>query len=172
MPKMLLALVCCVVLGGLPAAAQAPAKPAPEMDALKKFEGSWDVTVLFNGQEMRGTSVYKLGFGGFWLTQDYTGDFGGMKFEGRGSTGYDPNKKKYVGTWIDSMSPALTIMEGEFSNDGKTYTETGEGPGPDGKPAKMKNVCEFTGNDTMVFNMYMVNDGKQVEVMKLTYKKK
>ena len=41
--------------------------------------------------------------GGFWLLLDYKGDFGGMKFEGKGATGYDPNKKKYVSTWVDSM---------------------------------------------------------------------
>jgi hypothetical protein len=162
----------CLVLGSLPVAAQQPAKPGPEQEVLKKFEGNWDATVAFSGQEAKGQSVYKLGFGGLWLTQDFQGDFGGMKFEGRGTTGYDPIKKKYVGTWIDSMSPSLAIMEGEFSKDGKTYTETGEGPGPDGKPAKMKNVCEFKDNNTMVFTMYMVNDGKEQEAMKITYKKK
>ena len=44
--------------------------------------------------------------GGLWVASTFQGDFGGMTFEGRGQFGYDPAKKKYVGTWIDSMSPA------------------------------------------------------------------
>ena len=50
--------------------------------------------------------------GGLWVLSKFEGDFGGMKFEGRGQFGYDPIKKKYVGTWIDSMSPTLSVLEG------------------------------------------------------------
>ena len=171
MRKILLTLVCCLVVSATPVGAQ-PSKPGPEHEMLKKFEGNWDATVSFGGQEAKGQSVYKVGFGGLWLTQQFVGDMGGMKFEGRGTTGYDTAKKKYVGVWIDSMSNGIALMEGEFSKDGKTYTETGEGPGPDGKPMKMKNVCEFKDNDTILFTMYNVNDGKDQEMMKITYKKK
>jgi hypothetical protein len=31
-----------------------------------------------------------------------------------GSTGFDPMKGKYVGTWIDSMSPTMMVLEGDF----------------------------------------------------------
>ena len=37
-----------------------------------------------------------------------------MEFHGQGQTGYDPNKKKYVGTWVDSISPTIMIMEGDI----------------------------------------------------------
>ena len=63
-------------------------------------------------------------------------------------------------------------MEGEFSKDGKTYTEAGEGPGPDGKLQKMKSVCDFKDKDTIIFTMYQVEAGKDQEMMKITYKRK
>jgi hypothetical protein len=113
-----------------------------------------------------------MSLGGFWLLVEYTGDFGGDKFEGKGATGYDMTKKKYVTAWIDSMGPTLMVMEGSFDKEGKTYTEAGEGPGPDGKPQKMKSVYEFKDDDNMVFTMYNVADGKDQEAFKITYKRK
>src|SRR5581483_5655261 len=67
MRKILLTLVCCLVVSATPVGAQ-PSKPGPEHEMLKKFEGNWDATVSFGGQEAKGQSVYKLGFGGLWLT--------------------------------------------------------------------------------------------------------
>jgi len=168
--KLLALVCCCLVFRALPAAAQP--KPGAEHDALKKFEGTWDATVAFMGHESKGTAVYKLGLGGFWLTLDFQGEFGGQKFEGRGVTGYDAAKKKYVTCWVDSMSTSLSLMEGEFGKDDKTYTESGEGPGQDGKPMKMKSVYDFKDDSTIIFTMYGVVDGKDQEMMKITYKRK
>src|SRR5262249_55745212 len=135
-------------------------------------EGDWDATVSFMGADSKATATYKMDLGGFWLFMSFHGEFAGQKFEGRGTTGYDPIKKKYVGTWIDSMSPNLMVMQGAFGKDGKTYTETGEGTGPDGKPMKTKSVYEFKDDDTFLFTMYSVDDGKDQEMFKITYKRK
>jgi hypothetical protein len=161
-----------VALGLAPAKAQAQAKPGPEHEKLKKFEGEWDAAVKFGGGESKATASYKLGMGGFWLLNHFKADFGGMPFEGRGLTGYDPRKKKYVSTWADSMEPQLTVMEGNFAADGKTFTETGEGVGPDAKLQKLKSVYEFKDKDTIVFTMYKVVDGKDEQMMQITYKRK
>ena len=167
-------LVCCFLASCSLARADepAPSKPGAEQEALKKMVGEWDAVVAFGGMEEKGSAVYKLGFGGFWLTEEFKGEFGGQKFEGRGTTGYDPIKKKYVSTWIDSESPSMMVMEGNFDKEGKTYTETGEGPGMDGKPQKMKSVIEFKDKDSFVFTMYNTGDGKDKEMMKITYKRK
>ena len=54
----------------------------------------------------------------------------------------------------------------------KTLTEEGEGPGHDGKLAKFKSVSTMSDNDTMEFKMYQVADGKETEMMSITYKRK
>jgi hypothetical protein len=164
---------CCLALVALPAVARSQeAKPGPEHQKLKKFEGDWDATVSFMGSDSKATATYKMDLGGLWLFLSFHGEFAGQKFEGRGTTGYDPIKKKYVGTWVDSMSPSLTVTEGAFGKDGKTYTETAEGIGMDGKPMKMKWFYEFKDADTLLFTMYSVNDGKDQEMFKISYKRK
>jgi hypothetical protein len=167
-------LCACVAtaLGSAPAAAQEAYKPGPQHEMLKKFEGQWDATVAFGGSEAKASASYKLGLGGLWLLLHFKADFGGMPFEGRGVTGYDPHKKKYVSSWVDSMAPSMTVMEGSFSNEGKTFTESGEGIGPDGKLQKLKSVYDFEGQDKIVFTMYQVADGKDQEMMKITYVRK
>jgi hypothetical protein len=166
-------MVGCLALSAPSLWAQPPMpKPGPEHEKLKWFAGDWDVTVAFMGQESKATATYKMDLGGFWLREEFHGTFAGQKFEGRGASGYDPIKKKYVGAWIDSMSPSLMVMEGSFSSDGKTFTETGEGPGPDGKMQKMKSVYQIKDNDSFVFTMYMTADGKEQEAFKLTYRRK
>jgi hypothetical protein len=166
-----IAMSCCLVLAA-PIAAQPPApKPGPEHEMLKtKFVGDWDVTVSMGGMQAKAAATYTMDLGGFWLTEKFLGEFAGQKFEGRGTLGYDPIKKKHIATWTDSISPALIVLEGTF--DGKTLTSTGEGPGMDGKPTKLKNVYEFPDKDTIVFTMYNLGGGKEQEMMKLTYKRK
>jgi hypothetical protein len=139
---------------------------------LKRFAGDWDATVNFAGNESKAFSQSKIVLGGFWLQDEFKGEFAGMPFEGKGTTGYDPMKKKYVSTWIDSMSPSLLVMEGEFDKDGKTFTATGEGPGPEGKPTKMKNVYEWPDANTMTFVMYNIVDGKEQQAFKINYKRR
>ena len=152
--------------------AQPPmAKPGPEQEALKRFEGDWDATVSAMGMESKAQASYRIGYGGFWLIEEFKGELAGTKFEGRGTTGYDPFKKKYISTWIDSMSPTMISMEGSFDKEGN-YSETGSGVEPDGKPMKLKSVFQFKDQDNFVFTMYVLSDGKENEGFKITYQRK
>ena len=87
---------------------------------------------------------------------------------------YDPTKKKYVGTWIDSMTPGYATMEAELSADGKTMTGTMEGPDMSGKIVKSRETTEWRPDGTRVFTMYGPGDaaGKQAPVMTITYRKR
>ncbi len=169
--RLLLATVMVIVLAPVLRAEQ-PAKPGPEYDVLKELEGTWDATIKFGGMEGKGTMTYKMGLGGHWLLSKYEGDFAGQKFEGRGMDGYDPMKKKYIGIWADSMSPVAMISEGTYDKDSKTMTMTGEGAGQDGKMTKYKSTMQMKDKDTVVFTMSAVNDGKEQEMMTITYKRK
>lgn len=164
-------LVCCLAVS--PVVAQPPMpKPGPEHEMLKKFEGDWDASVSFQGGQAKASSSSRVGLGGFWLLESFQGEIAGAKFEGRGTTGYDPIKKKFVMTWIDSMSPSLLILEGTFALDGKSYTATGEGPNMEGKMEKMKSVYQFKDKDHYEFTMYRVVDGKDQESLKISYQRK
>src|SRR5205809_737763 len=108
--------VCAASALLVPAANAQPAspKPGPEHEQLKRLEGVWEATVNAGGQESKGTMTYKMDLGGLWLVSEFEGDFGGMKFRGRGLDTYDAAKKKHVALWADSMSTTPMIMEGTY----------------------------------------------------------
>src|SRR6478672_11770065 len=83
-----------------------PPKPGPEMDVLKKQEGTWDAAIKMHGvdKEAKGTMTCKSECLGLWLGSSFESNFGGMPFQGRGLDSYDPRKKKYVGVWVDSWT--------------------------------------------------------------------
>lgn len=158
--------------------AQEPAKPGPEHEIFKEMEGTWDAVMLMPGvpkdaPASKGTHVYKLECGGLWLSSKFEGDFGGAKFEGRGIDGYDQNKKKYTGVWVDSMSSTPLLLEGTRDEKTKILTMTGDHPGPDGKPVKFKTTSFSKDKNHHTFTMYMIGeDKKEQEMMTIEYTRK
>lgn len=131
--------------------------------------GEWDAEVKMwhaadaEPMSSKGSETNEM-FGDFWLLSKFTTDFGGMKYSGRMQLGYDPQKKKYVGTWIDTMSPYLSTMEGTY--DEKTKTTTMLATGVDvmtGKPSTSKMTTRIESDDVKVFEMFMPVEGKKDE---------
>ena len=54
----------------------------------------------------------RLACGGLWLISDFLNETTG--FEGHGVHGWDPRKKAYVGTWVDTMRTFLGLVEGSY----------------------------------------------------------
>ncbi len=147
-------------------------KPGPEHEALKKLEGTWDAVMKMAEvpAPMKGVATYKMECDGMWLVSDFKMDDPAMKFQGKGLDGYDQNKKKYVGVWVDSMSTAPMTMEGTYDAATKTTTMAGEGPGMDGKLQKYKMTTRHTDDDHMAFEMFMVGaDGKETSAFTIAY---
>lgn len=130
-----------------------------EWDAEVKMWHSADAEPMASkGSETNGM------FGDFWLLSKFETDIAGMKYAGRMQLGYDPQKKKYVGTWIDTMSPYLSTMEGTY--DEKTKTSTMIATGVDvmtGKPTASKMTTRIESEDEKVFEMFMPVEGKKDE---------
>lgn len=167
--------IACVaaLLVGAVGLAQEPPQPGPEHKKLKELEGTWDCVMRMGPEESKAVATYKMDLGGLWLISDFQGEFGGMKFSGKGLDGYDPARKKYVGVWVDSMITSPLVTEGTYDKDGKVLTMTGEGPGPDGKPMKMRMTTEHKDKDTMLFTMYGPGpDDKEAAMFSITYKRR
>jgi hypothetical protein len=149
--------------------AQGPPKPGRQHDHLKSLVGTWDAET----ESGKGTMTYKMGLGGLWLIGDFEGEFGGMKFQGKGLDTYDSATKKYRSVWVDSFSTSPRIMEGNLDKDDKVMTMTGEVRGADDKPAKFKSITEIKDADTVNFSLFMVDkDGKEQPMVNITYKRK
>jgi hypothetical protein len=152
-------------------------KAGPEHAVLKQQEGVWDATVeslMAPGAApivSTGVETNTL-MGGLWLVTDFKGEFMGTPFLGHGMLGYDSSKKKYVSTWVDSMSVGLQVGESTFDAAKKTMAGSIEGPDMTGKLTKMTSVVEWKDADTRVFTMTMPGaDGKLV-TMRITYKRR
>ena len=100
------------VLAALPTFAQAPPQPGPEHELLKAEAGTWDASLemaMPDGTTMtaKGVQVDTVGCNGLCLITDFKADMMGMPFAGHGVSTWDPVKKKYVGSWADSMTPGM-----------------------------------------------------------------
>ena len=158
-----------------PLAAQMP-QPTKQHKMLAMQVGTWDAKMEYLDFETgkpttsKGVSIRKMPLGSFWLIDNFQADMMGMPFKGMGITGYDPEKKKLVGTWIDSMTPSLMVIEGNFDGEGKVMTMSGMGVGMDGKPAKTTMKTTVHGKDKHVFEMFSsMPDGKDMKLMTITY---
>jgi len=111
---------------------------------------------------------------GRWLEQNFTGTFMGMPFRGVGYTGYDNIKKKYVGSWMDSMSTSMMISTGTASADGKSYTFKSTMDDPmTGKSTPVKETVTVVDDDHHTLEMWGAGpDGKMFKMMEIAYTRK
>jgi hypothetical protein len=178
--KAALTLAAALVVSGVAVAQDMPMpKPGPEHKVLEMDAGTWEATVeMFPAPGAppmlsKGAETNTIGCGGLCLISDFKGDVGGMPFHGHGTTTWDPAKKKYLGTWTDSMSPGLALSEGTYDPATKKATSWMEGPDPTGKINKTKAVVEYKDANTRVMSMFTTGpDGKEIPSMKISYTRK
>lgn len=147
----------------------------PEYDVFKNDVGRWDVEITNfatgSPEVTKGTETNKM-LGDFWLIGDFEGNMMGLDFKGHSATGYDAESKKYVGTWIDSLSPGMMHMTGDYDKEKNTLTLIGMAPGMDGNPAKHRLTTVYK-DDGRVMTMYITPQGGDEEkFMQLSYSKK
>ena len=147
----------------------------PEHDVLKHDVGEWDVEITNyasgSPEVSKGTESNRM-LGDFWLITNFTGKMMGLEFKGHGSTGYDAKAKKYVGTWVDSLSPGMMHLTGEYDKESKTMTLVGMAPGMDGNPAKHRLTTVYK-DGKRVMTMYItLQGGEETKFMQLAYTKK
>ena len=153
-------------------------QPTKEHKMLKFDKGNWDATVKIfppaGGApiESKATEKVELLPGGFWMLTRFQGKIGDLPYSGRGTFGYDPTEKKFVGTWVDSMNPYMLTMKGDFDEATHTLTMTGENRGPGGKMHTSKEISRHIDANTRTFEMQMKGeDGKFQKMMEITYKR-
>jgi hypothetical protein len=107
----------------------APPKPAPEMERVKYFLGTWNESGTMQpgpmgpGGKFTGTSHNEMGLGGFFMIAHSTFNATGMSGTGVAYMGYDANKKVYTYDEFSSMGEA-EHSTGNVND--KTWTWTNE----------------------------------------------
>lgn len=175
-------LLMSLALSMLPALAAAqmptPPTPGPEHAVLKEDVGTWDATVemMIPGAPAmppsKGVETSVLSCGGLCLATDFKGEMMGMPFQGHGVSTWDPSKKKYIGSWSDSMAPGLAVTEATWDPAKKTMNGSMDAPDGSGGTAKMRSTVEYSPGKR-VFSMFMTGpDGKEMPTMRITYTKR
>jgi hypothetical protein len=152
-------------------------KPGPEHEFLKNDVGVWDATVELNAgpgappTSSKGVETNTMGCGGLCLITDFKGELmPGVAFHGHGTTAWDVVKKKYVGSWTDSMSQGLSVGESTWDPAKKQLTGWMEGPDMTGNVMKMRAVVDYKDTSSRVFTGYSTGpDGKEMQTMRITY---
>jgi hypothetical protein len=160
---------------------EAWAKIATPSDAHKWLEplvGTWDAKITMwmtpgaPPQESTGTSENKWVLGGRFVEQRHEGSFMGQPFSGVGYTGYDNYKKKYIGTWMDTMGTMMMISQGDAA--GKTLSMTSTIDDIlTGKATTVKMETKILAPDHHVIEMWGPDpSGKQYKTMEIHYTRK
>lgn len=158
------------------------ATPGEPQKMLMKSAGNWTgETTMWMKKDAppvtsKANAVYKSELGGRFLSSYFSGEMMGMPFEGKGTTGYDNYKKKYVSTWTDNMGTGVMVMEGTWDEATKSVTYTGSMTSPaNGKECKMKEIYTIIDDNNEKMEMYGPDSktGEQYKTMeiKLTRKK-
>lgn len=147
---------------------------------LTKLVGNWEFEsecqpgpdqppMKYKGAE----SVRSLG--GAWTLCEGGGEMpGGGTGNMLMTLGYDPTKKRFVGTFIGSMMTFMWQYDGELDEAGKVLTLNAEGPNfaVEGKMAQYKDVITLESDDQRTLtSQFLGDDGQWHQFMKATYRR-
>ena len=164
------------LLGAVTLVAQEPPampKPVAEHAWLEKFVGEWvtksKATMAPDQPPMESSgTLSSRQLGSFWVLNEMKGDWAGEPMTGVQTIGYDEATKKYVGTWVDSMTATMWRYEGNVDASGKVLTLDADGPSfmSAGKLTKFQDIYEFKSKDEIIMTSKMLgDDGKWITFM-------
>jgi hypothetical protein len=155
------------------------ATPGAPHKRLASLAGSWTTKTRAwmepDKPPMEGTGIceQKMLLDGRYLQQEYTGEMMGSMFTGINVIGYDNYTKKYVSTWIDSMSTGIYCFEGTASANGKTITQKTSYNDPVRGPMVWRSVVRIVDSNTLKYEMYLTpKRGKEEKMMEMTVSRK
>jgi hypothetical protein len=155
---------------------EAPPQPTAEHTALGRVEGTWDATVEISmgppgtpPMASKGVETDRVCCGGLWLVTEFKSNPGTPPFEGHGISGYEPAKKKYNTTWVDSDLTTPMTSEGAYDATGRTLTMRGSMLSR-GKTLQWREVEVWKDDDTRRFTMFMRGpQGQETPSLNITY---
>ena len=154
------------------------AQPQKEHQWLQQLVGEWTFEGEAIGpdqQAMRQTGTERVrSLGDLWIVIEGEGDMpGGGPATWMMTLGYDPEKQRYVGTWIGSMMTHLWLYEGQLDEAGKALPLEAEGPGmTPGSTARYCDVIELVSDDHRTLTSYALgDDGEWHRFMRVDYRR-
>ena len=138
------------------------------------YEGEATMEAGKPAEKFKGTeSVQSLG--GLWIQANGRGEMpDGDTAMMVMTLGFNPQTKRYVGTWIGSMMTHLWLYDGELDAAETTLTLNSEGPamGTPEKMAKYRDVIEIVSDDRRTLRSHTLgDDGEWHAFMRADYRR-
>jgi hypothetical protein len=157
------------------------AQPQKEHHWLQKLVGEW--TFEAEATMQPGTAPEKStgsesvrSIGGLWIVGEGQGEMpGGGPATTFLTLGYDPLKKRFVGTFMGSMMTNLWVYQGTLDPAQRVLTLETEGPSmiAEGKNAQYRDAIELKSDDHRVMTSHMLgDDGEWHGFMTAHYRRK
>jgi hypothetical protein len=154
------------------------AEPQKEHRWLEKLVGEWTYegeALMGPGQppvKSRGTQTGRS-IGGLWILSEGKSEMpGGWPATMIITLGYDPARKRFVGTFIGSMMTNLWVYEGSL--EGNVLTLDAEGPSfaDPTKPAKYQDIIEVASDDHhILYSQVLGENGQWTRFMTVHYRR-
>ena len=168
--------VLLLLLSNFAFAQDYPMKPNEEHSRLMSTVGVWDaeISMMSPDGKTSTTGVEKVEkLGELWTVSNFEYEFMGVPVQGHGTMGYDPSSEKYIGTWVESGSPYISTMEGEYDEEKKAIVYKMQGKDPAGNDAEYK-ILTATQDDThRSFELHAkVGEDEFLKVLEIKYTKR
>jgi len=165
------------------------ATPGENHKLLAHSVGDWSFKVKMwnNGDtnaaptESSGSATVKEILGGRFFASDHKGKMQipgadgkmtDMEFRGMGVEGYDNVKKKFVGSWIDTMGTGIMAAEGDYDAASKTFTYRANVEYMPGMKVSIREVVKIVDNDHHTFEWYENRGAGEMKTMQIDYTRK
>jgi len=155
-------------------------KPQAEHDWLQKLVGDWTVesecSMGPDQPPMKTNGVETVrSLGGLWTVGEGRGEMpDGGSCQSVMTLGYDPQLKRFVGTFIMSVTTYLWPYNGTLDAGGKVLTLDSEGPSfvGDGTISKYQDIIEFVTDDHRKLSSQILGpDGQWHPFMQANYRR-
>lgn len=152
-----------------------PAAPQQEHLWLKRLLGEWTFELETQpeaggqGGKFTGTEIVRA-VGDLWVLAENHGETPDGKFTSIITLGYDPNRQRYVGTFIGSMMTYMWVYEGELDASGRALVLATEGPDmfKEGATARYREVIEIINDNERTFSSTLLRDDGTSQLMMTT----
>jgi hypothetical protein len=150
-------------------------RPGPEHKLFKQMVGKFDaeLTTFVDGApagKSAASSTNEMIMKGRYLHGDFSGSVMGRPFTGASLWAFDRAKRKYVSLWIDDMSTAVLIAEGDADASGKVITVSGTERDPlTGQDKKIKSVLTIIDADHHTWEAFETIDGQERRMLSIAY---
>lgn len=157
-----------------------PPTRTEQHDWLQQLVGEWTVSIqgmaeagMEPTQSEHTESVRPVGE--LWIVGEGSASFGGKSFTSVMTLGYDSQKQRFVGTWVDTMLTHMWVYTGHLDEAKRVLTLEADGPRFDDptKTAKYRDTIELVSPDHKVLTSSMqTDDGSWTTFMRADYRRK